>query len=162
MKKYLKSFYDAGTIVFHCIILYSLYSGHRSKKEGLNAFQCNSFQEKKWDKKANRGPCKSLILPVSQDFVSAANAMATYKVTQSYWTIHILRKQFQGKGGLENCTFCLQSVLKICFFKGDRRGDSYVRIYVIFGWSKDVTEERKKAIWLYHSGLSSIGIMVDF
>ena len=27
-----------------------------------------------------QGPCKSLILPVSQDFVSAANAMATYKV----------------------------------------------------------------------------------
>ena len=36
--------------------------------------------------------------------------------------------------------------------------------YVIIGWFKDVSEEQreKKAIWRYHSGPSSIGIMVDF
>lgn len=39
---------------------------------------------KKVGQEGQQGPCKSLILPVSQDFASAANAMATYKVTQSY------------------------------------------------------------------------------
>ena len=50
------------------------------------------------DKKANRGPCKSLILPVSQDFVSAANAMATYKVTQSYGPSIYYVSNFRGEG----------------------------------------------------------------
>ena len=70
-------------------------------------FSAIVFRKKKWDKKANRG-LKSLILPVSQDFVSPANAMATYKVTQSYGPSIYYVSNFRGEGGLENCTFCLQ------------------------------------------------------
>ena len=74
---------------------------------------------------------KSLILPVSQDFGSPANAMATYKVTQSYGPSIYYVSNFSGRGFRKLHVLLTISTGNMLIFRGSRvRGRRGLEIHM--------------------------------